>query len=323
VLYFYSSKEQDVSVHVRFANGVITEWYPRASRVEPARALYDRTLTNAHVDGSIAWDAVTIAPGLAMDFPQDARPNHYYAARQTTSTPLKVKTPAGEQREKFLFYRGVSVFPPPLAANADATNVRVVNRGKEQIANIILFERRGEKLGYRIAGAFQEDTALSAPELNGTVNDLARELEGILVAQGLYYNEARAMVETWRDSWFEEGSRLLYIVPENFVNSVVPLTISPAPTQTVRVFVGRLELVTPATQHAIQQALASHDTAALAKYGRFLEPILQTMMKNERDATRAQILRLGLESAYGQMLRSASQTTNLGQEPDRPRGLSH
>ncbi len=35
----------------------------------------------------------------------------------------------------------------------------------------------------------------------------------MLIAQGLYQDEAQAMLETWRDSWFEEGSRLLYIVP--------------------------------------------------------------------------------------------------------------
>ena len=36
VLYFYDSREETVSVQVAFANGVITEWYPQASRVEPA-----------------------------------------------------------------------------------------------------------------------------------------------------------------------------------------------------------------------------------------------------------------------------------------------
>jgi len=81
------------------------------------------------------------------------------------------------------------------------------------------------------------------------------------------------MIETWRGSWFEEGSRLLYLVPASFVNRVLPLSIQPAPAQTVRVFVGRLELVTPATERAVQTAFAAHDTTTLEKYGRFLEPI--------------------------------------------------
>jgi hypothetical protein len=119
------------------------------------------------------------------------------------------------------------------------------------------------------------------------VDDLGRELVGMLVAQGLYVDEAQAMVETWRNSWFEEGSRLIYILPEKFVNGILPLSIQPAPAQIARVFVGRLELVTPATEKAVEAAFASHDQATLEKYSRFLEPILQTMRAKEPDRSRA------------------------------------
>jgi hypothetical protein len=166
----------------------------------------------------------------------------------------------------------------------------VENRGAEEIANAILFERRGEKVGYRIGGALQKEAVLDPPELSGTIDDLCRDLEGMLVAQGLYQDEASAMVETWRSSWFEEGSRLLYIVPPALVNEVLPLSISPAPAQTVRVFVGRLEVITPATQKAVETAVATNDTATLKAYGRFLEPILVTMIK--RETNRAQARRL-------------------------------
>jgi hypothetical protein len=111
-------------------------------------------------------------------------------------------------------------------------------------------------------------------------------VEDMLIAQGLYQDEAQAMFETWRDSWFEEGSRLLYIVPRQFVDNVLPLTISPSPAQTVRVFVGRLELVTPATQRAVEQALATHDRATLARYNRFLVPILENMIEGEKNSAK-------------------------------------
>jgi hypothetical protein len=79
---------------------------------------------------------------------------------------------------------------------------------------------------------------------------------------------------------------LLYIVPRQFVDNVLPLSISPVPAQTVRVFVGRLELVTPATQRAVEQALATHDQSALKRYGRFLAPILETMIASEKNSAR-------------------------------------
>jgi hypothetical protein len=299
VIYLYDSREETVSVKVAFAKGVITEWYPRASRVEPAANIFDGTLYQPHPDGSISWDSVTVSPSLREKFPSENPGNHYYAARMTSSTPLRVQTTTGEQQEKFLFYRGVSTFSVPLRAKlTTAGKLLVENHSAEEIPNTILFERRGQRVGYGIGGAVDKNTVLDPPELAGTVEDLGRELEGMLVAQGLYQDEARAMVETWRDSWFEEGSRLLYIVPRAFVDSVLPLSIHPAPAQTARVFVGRLEIVTPATERAVETALVGHDSATLKLFGRFLEPILETMMQNESRPARVQQFYQALNAYY-------------------------
>jgi hypothetical protein len=308
VLYFYDSREETLSVSVTFTKGVITEWYPHASRVEPVGNLYGENLLKTGASGAIAWDSVTLAPAGRPDFPAVAGNNHYYAARMTSSTPVRVKAPAGEQQEKFLFYRGVSTFSVPLSAMLNTEGkLQLNNLGDQEIPTTILFERRGEKVGYRIGGSLKEEGILNAPELTATIDDLGRDLEGILVAQGLYQDEASAMVETWRNSWFEEGSRLLYIVPPAFVNEVLPLSIKPAPAQTVRVFVGRLELVTPATQKAVETAFAAHDTATLKAYSRFLEPILRTMIRKETNPVEAHRLQGYLNVVYGQLM-----TQNLG-----------
>ena len=75
------------------------------------------------------------------------------------------------------------------------------------------------------------------------------------------------------------------------MDSVLPLSIDPAPAKTVRVFVGRLELITPATQRAIEQAMELHDRTTLNHYGRFLIPILQNIIANEKNSTKkAQLL---------------------------------
>jgi hypothetical protein len=120
----------------------------------------------------------------------------------------------------------------------------------------------------------------------------------MLVSQGLFPDEAHAMLETWKDSWFEEGSRVIYILPRQFVDSVLPLTITPAPEQLTRIFVGRLELVTPATQQAVESAFATNDRATLAKYNRFLEPILSVMIRESADKARQARLSTCLNSAY-------------------------
>jgi hypothetical protein len=276
VLYFYSPGDVTVSARVSFSKGLITEWYPHADRVQPGGVVPDTALSQLSADGSITWNHVAVSPNLAGEFPSDGQSNRYYAARETASSPLLVQTIAGNQQEKFLFYRGVSASPLPLSARLTSEGKLVVKilRGDE-LPNAILFERRGERVGYRLTGALNDETTVDPPTLTGSLDSLYGDLEEILVDQGLYRDEAHAMVETWKDSWFEEGSRLIYIVPRGFIDNVLPLTIDPAPGQIVRVFVGRLEIVTPTTARAVKTAIAHNDEETLKKYGRFLEPILQ------------------------------------------------
>jgi hypothetical protein len=295
VMYFYSPREATVSVKVSFAKGTITEWYPHASAVEPAVVRPQQA-----TDGSIRWDEVRLLPGSHPGFPVGDRDNHYFAARNTAATPVRVKARRGDQDEKFLFYRGVSSAPMPIAARLTAAGqVSLENLGTEEIPGVILIESRGGKLGYRLAGALRDRALLDPPPPTSSADSMFRNLEGMLVARGLYVDEARAMIATWRNSWFEEGSRLLYILPAPAVNAVLPLSVSPLPASTVRVFVGRLELVTPATEAAVGQAFAEHDQRALDQYRRFLEPILRSMMAGAKaDPARMQALQADLNSVY-------------------------
>jgi hypothetical protein len=246
----------------------------------------------------LTWNSIAIDPGSAPEFPAERAPSRYYAARETAASPLSTNSPKGNQHEKFLFYRGVASFHVPVSAiPMNDGHILVSNLMREAIPQAILFERRGEKLGYRYLGLVRNSSIAELPELNSDLNGLAGELAKTLVEQGLNSDEAHAMVETWKDSWFEEGARLLYIVPRDFVDTVLPLKIKPAPVNTVRVFVGRMEIVTPATEKAIETAYAQGDQATHAKYGRFLVPILQTMISRTADEKRRRELNAHMNSA--------------------------
>jgi hypothetical protein len=287
VIYFYSPREIRVSVGVSFAKGLITEWYPHATAIAPSGSLPPDALYGPHEDGSITWDSVTVSPALPANFLRESTASHYYSARDTSATALSVHGPAGDQHEKFLFYRGVSTTALPLLAKVLSTGaIELTNVTGQQIPAVVLFERRGDKLGYRLVTSPQDHLILETPSVTGTFDSLRGDLEDVLVNQGLFRDEARAMVETWRDSWFEEGSRLFYIVPHSYVDSILPLSIQPAPAQLVRAFVGRIELVTPATEKSIETALAARDGASLRKYGRFLYPIFDVMMVKQTDPAR-------------------------------------
>jgi hypothetical protein len=276
VLYFYAPAEATVDVSVRFRQGLITEWYPRAS-VTPA-ALPATGLRTAGFTSTARWDRVTLRPGTAHELPEESAPSHYYAARHTDAAPLQVAS----QREKFLFYRGVGRFGLPVSAVADHRG-RILARSTESdvpLGTLLLFENRGGRIGFGVRRAPGSHATFEPVALNGDAGRLHAELETILVASGLYRKEARAMIETWRDSWFEEGARLLYIVPAHTIDAVLPLTIDPRPAAVVRVFVGRIELFTPATQSAVREAFAARDTAGLQKYGRFLQPITERLFRH-------------------------------------------
>jgi hypothetical protein len=114
VLYFYSTHDATVDVSVSFSHGLITEWYPHASKIEPASSLDDVAPFQRESNGSISWSAVSVQPSAPLEFPREAQSSHYYAARNTAASPLSIATKKGQQHERFLFYRGVGSFTTPL-----------------------------------------------------------------------------------------------------------------------------------------------------------------------------------------------------------------
>ena len=282
-------------VVLAFPGGLITESYPQAEyevyqtggrdgslrRLEANLNGIDTSLRS--VTGAIGWNHITVQPNTTPALPHESDRSRYYAARETDAAPIAV----GGQHEKFLFYRGVGRFPIPLTARLSANGaILIENRGQGAVPIVIVFENRGGQLGYRKAGPIEDTMTVDRPPLDDAFPQLRYDLESALVEQGLFVREAQAMVETWRDSWFEEGARLIYIMPSSAVDAILPLRVEPAPSQTARVFVGRIELLTPDTVRSVEQALAQSDWPTIDRYRRFLEPILQRINLGTVDRAR-------------------------------------
>jgi hypothetical protein len=286
VIYFYSSAPRDIQVRIALRHGIITEWYPEA-RVSPmalSASMGPRDV--GRTTGTIQWDDVRVTPGAAEMFARENGTSHYYAARATDATPLSV----GAQREKFLFYRGLADFPVDLTARAGpADRVIIENLSSSPIESLILFQRRGDRMGFRVLRDLRHRITVDTPALDGRLDSLRTALEQALVRQGLYPREAHAMVETWRDSWFEAGMRVFYLVPRPDVDGVLPLDITPPPSRTVRAFVGRIEIVTPRMADDVVSLVHRGDYAALSTYPRTLGAILERagrrITSSERAAT--------------------------------------
>jgi len=286
VLYFYAPQPVSVNVDVAFHDGLMTEWYPHAT------AGGDAFGTSAW-EGWLTWTGVRVSPGLPAAFPSESGSSHYYAARETDAAPVQ----AGSQKERFLFYRGVGRFAPPLMATiADDGSAAAWNPDGVPLGDVILFTNRAGTIAYSHRHVATARATLPSPAVDDDVTVLKRDLERILVNNGLYRREAEAMVATWSDSWFEEGTRLFYIAPRRTVDKVLPLTIVPTPRDLQRVFVGRIELVPAETRQSVKRALLAGDGAALARHGRFLQPI-GTRAIEESDASERPLLATRLSSA--------------------------
>lgn len=264
VIYFYSPQPLTASVHVDLPSGLITEWYPQAT----SRSSLESGMTYGD-KGNIEWSRVEVLPGNPPEFPNAGDRSHYYAARETDAAALRV----GDQADRVLFYRGIANFDVPLEPQfLSDGKLEIRNTGRDTIPFAILFENQGGQVGFRLVRDFRGTAALDAPDLTADAESVHQALAQALTAAGLYPKEAAAMIETWRDSWFEEGMRIFYVMPRSVVDAVLPIKIKPQPDRIERVFVGRVEVLSPAMHRTITAALAAGDTNTLASYRRFLRP---------------------------------------------------
>ncbi len=306
VIYLYGPVSSTASVRVSFPKGFITEWYPKANRVATyiGSGIWPRgpDVRQPRKDepDSIEWPVMKLRRDSdSIDLPLEQPPSHYYAGRRTDSDSLLV----GDEIEKFLFYRGVGRFQPPVAALVGAEGHIVVrNLGPAQIPAAILFQNHDGKISYRVSWPIGSEVTLEIPEAAVNRGMLRADMESILIGQGLFAKEAKAMVATWGDSWFEEGTRLFYFLPTSVVDSILPLEVRPAPRHVARVFVGRMEIFTPTMKRVIRDAIARGDSSVFAKYGRFLNPVTVGMEPDAWWSTQVSVMRqkyIGRETACG------------------------
>jgi hypothetical protein len=283
VLYFYTDREMEVSAKVDFPSGKITEWYPQAR----------------YVSTGIDWGRFKVLPNAEVALPLENSDSHYYPARETDAAIVRVCGIKETQHEKFLFYRGVGNFNPPLNARLNGEQLMVKNSGSEKIARAIVFENRNGNIGYKVLNLVGDEAnlALSSP-LSGIPqkqNSIEQELENLLLAEGLYEKEVKAMIKTWRSSWFEEGLRVFYILPRKTTDEVLPIQIEPQPKELVRALVCRTEIITPEMEERLQASVLKLQSSsaqerqeasrAINQYGRFAEPILKRLLKKTTDTS--------------------------------------
>jgi len=345
VIYFYADKKRMVDVSVKFPQGTITEWYPQAAQIGPSRLRSTPLLAKldavAHKAGAnpdfnlesmishaptkesrACWAHLEVLPAnahpdLASLLRVDRSGSHYFAARQTDADFVRVAsqnpTNASPDLEKFIFYRGVGNFSAPLRVTMQENFVTVSNSAAEPLEHLFVLGMDQSAGNYlyveRLAPGEQQTLNLQKMDSPVTVEKLSVKLgssmEKALVSQGLYRREAKAMVNTWQDSWFSEnGLRVLYVLPRAWTDRTLPLAMDPVPAEVVRVMVGRAEVLSSKVQQNLTRSLikaGEGDAEAkaevvtqLRQLGRFAEPALRLATK----ATSSQVSQAGWALLY-------------------------
>lgn len=300
VLYFHPETpnwNQPLYVHVEFHGGYLTQFYPEAQATKIEHHISAQTISR------LDWMNLSIGgdhPGPKTDSPVWLAPRHVAAA--------DVTTPKGES-ERYLFYRGVGHIDAPLRLARTDSTIQI--RGqldpafgpttKLDIPQIWYCQfhddgtcafREIEPLSISVSprrtavgpvvSEVQGGPALAETNANFAPSDfssdqlaeLKSQMHEALISQGLFADEATALLNTWDVSYFKSaGTRLFYIVPREWTEHYLPLQVysalnlscafvadPPPPKINIkRVMVGRIDLVTPQQRDLLHAMAAPHE----------------------------------------------------------------
>ena len=277
VLYFHPPKSQtapiNLDVNVEFKGGWLSQYYPMAQSDLPQQNNGRR----------ICWPASRSTHDQQIDVGEPAGGNR---CRRAANRPVglagarnvaaaNVTTPEGES-EKYLFYRGVGNIDSPLSVVSDPQHGTLWLHSRFQdvlaagqadtIRQVWLVKikpdgsaawRTADSIRvtgdpYRVATTIKADFA-NSDFSHENLESLKQSMHKALVAEGLFDDEATAMLATWEQSYFASGGwRLFYVVPRSWTEHYLPLSIS-QPAQITRVMIGRTELVSPEQRQILKR----------------------------------------------------------------------
>lgn len=277
VIYFHppvgGADGQRANVKVKFRGGWLTEFYPDAVSDAPgqtqASGIFQLVRLGADTTGHLEWDDLQIGG----NWPLVKTSAHVWTSPRDVQAAL-VRAAGGES-EKFLFYRGVGHIDAPLKISRDDDTDELLFHsqleglpvnGPLAIKSLWLVDIQPDgKIAFRTLPSVRLDkdsseilartSAAFAPDdfSAGNFDNLKASLKSALVSEGLYDDEAQALLNTWQVSYFKSpGLRVFFIVPRAWTDYYLPLQIS-LPADIHRVMVGRIELVTPEQRNILRQ----------------------------------------------------------------------
>ena len=255
VVYFYPKENmagKAFDFQAEFMNGVISEVYPKTFDIQKEGPRLESPLSQA------IWKNITITK--SEKFPVTDNPV-WLEPRKVNAKPVQVD----EEVEKYLFYRGLGENDIPLhvVTNRETKKIEIfseekkslVEEPKYSIENLwyVNVDSQG-KIIYKKLSGFTVDSNLRTKKIDfsseftkdekkNDYQSLISSMKDALVKEGLFVEEASAMLKTWEHAYFKQtGSRIFYMVPRLWVDKNLPIKVS-VDSKIERAMIGRIEII--------------------------------------------------------------------------------
>lgn len=237
VIYVYASHPMNLDVEVAFRGGGPWLFYPQALPLECGAghgdARRDQPFSRAATcePDRLRWRVHATGAARVPLEPVPAR--HFWS--HLRAVPASMLLAPDGSAERFLFYDGPVVFPPAFrvgrGAHGETTFRRVGAFGRSPL--VVAWGDRWVPVPEMAPGA-----ALGIDRTQPwpiPARPIAREIDARLRAAGLSAAEAQSLVETWRPEIEAPGLRAFWLLTRAEYDTLLPIRITPAPSELVRV----------------------------------------------------------------------------------------
>jgi hypothetical protein len=318
VIYFHSPAAQTVvsraNVRVKFRGGWLTEYFPYAEPVapgfrpaghnytNPASMVFEFGPLHSDTESKLEWNGLQIGGQWRVT----NTTAHVWTSPRAVQSASVLTT--NNETEKFLFYRGVAHIDAPLRVSLYRNSGELLFRSQPgdlpmnkplTLRSLWLVDIRADgKIAFRTLPSVSLDHNTnkivahtpsrfeSSDFSRGNLDSLKTALHTALVADGLFADEAEALLNTWELSYFKSaGLRVFFLVPRAWTDFYLPLETS-LPADLNRVMVGRIELVTPEQREKLAEIRRFTPEKLEAEFGRMRTNFVALMGPNPEEFQR-------------------------------------
>ena len=268
VINFYTNRDLNVKLSVKFNNGKHTFWYPKHTTISKQQ---DR----------LEWEIkITQKPTNKLKEPKGS--SWWELARDTDSAYVNTKN---GDTEKFLFYEGESTkLNPSIELKLKDSKVEIVNKSKYSYSKI-LAAKNGKIVKLNEIPKSEIDFSNTIDVKNAT-----SEIEKMLTTEGLNEKEARGIAKIWEEEFFtRDGTRVIYMMTRDEVDKILPLEITPKPKNLKRAM-----LVCVQESHSLVNEMIKklgsadpserdHATKTLIRIGKPIKSMLKDALSKTKD----------------------------------------